>query len=316
MKNCCVIGGTGFIGSFVVRALLNKRRNVVVVARNESPTRPLPADVKYVPGDFGDRYFLKGVLRGIDEIIDLAYATVPKTSFDNPVHDILSNLPNAVNLLEVASSCSLDKIVLVSSGGVIYGHTNKIPINEEHPTNPISPYGITKLAVEKYAKMFYSTNDLPIVCVRPGNAYGETQKPFIGQGFVSTAIASILSGQELNLYGESGTIRDYIYVEDIANGIVSALINGEPGEVYNIGSGEGRSNKDILDILRPLAESKGFEIRLKTVPPRKFDVAVNVLDSSKLYLCSGWKAHVNFDEGIKKTWNWYSKRQEEFNRKN
>ena len=93
MKCCCVIGGTGFIGSFVVRALLKEERKVLVVGRNEFPSRPLPDKVEYIPGDFGDKYFLRGILRGVDEIIDLAYSTVPKTSYDNPVQDILENLP-------------------------------------------------------------------------------------------------------------------------------------------------------------------------------------------------------------------------------
>jgi UDP-glucose 4-epimerase len=306
MKCCCVIGGTGFIGSFVVNILLREERKVIVVGRSELPTRPLPGNVDYIPGDFGDKSFLRDTLRGVDEIIDLAYATVPKTSYDNPVYDILANLPNAVNLLEVASENATDKIVLVSSGGVIYGPTDKVPINEEHPTNPISPYGITKLAVEKYAKMFHITHALPVVCVRPGNAYGETQKPFSGQGFIATAIASILSGNVLNLYGESGTIRDYVYVEDIAHGIVAALINGQPGDIYNIGSGNGRSNKEILDALRPLAQAEGHEIKLNTLPLRKFDVPINVLDSTKLRHCTGWTMKISFNEGIKKTWDWFN----------
>ena len=203
-------------------------------------------------------------------------------------------------------------MVLVSSGGVIYGPTDKVPINEEHVTNPISPYGITKLAVEKYAQMFHTTHDLPVVCVRPGNAYGETQKPFVGQGFVATAIASILAGKELKLYGKSGTVRDYIYVNDIARGIVAALIHGRPGDAYNIGSGEGKSNKDILEALEPLARAEGLEIKLNTLPLRKYDVPINVLDSSKLYRCAGWKTQVSFNEGIRKTWDWFNSKQKKY----
>jgi UDP-glucose 4-epimerase len=312
MKCCCVIGGTGFIGSFVVNVLLGEGRKVIVVGRNEHPTRHLPDNVEYIPGDFGDTYFLRGVLKGVDEIIDLAYATVPKTSYENPVNDILANLPNAVNLLEVASKFKLKKVVLVSSGGVIYGPTDKAPINEEHVTNPISPYGITKLAVEKYAQMFHATHDLPVLCVRPGNAYGETQKPFVGQGFVATAIASILAGKELKLYGKSGTVRDYIYVSDIARGIVAALIHGRPGDAYNIGSGEGKNNKDILEALQPLARAEGLEIKLNTLPLRKYDVPINVLDSSKLYRCAGWKTQVSFNEGIRKTWDWFNSKQKKY----
>ena len=206
----------------------------------------------------------------------------------------------------MASAFTLEKILLVSSGGVIYGHTNKTPIDEEQATNPISPYGITKLAVEKYARMFHATRDLPIVCVRPRNAYGETQKPFSGQGFIATAIASILRGLALNLYGEAGTIRDYIHVEDVAGGIVAALSKGQAGGVYNIGSGEGRSNRDVLNALQPLAKAEGLEIKLNTLPLRKFDVPINVLDNSRFCRQTGWKPNVPFQEGIKRTWDWFS----------
>jgi len=307
MRRCCIIGGAGFIGSFVVRSLLDNGRNVIVVGRKEFPTRSLPDDVEYVSGDFGDTSLLHEILQKVDEVIDLAYATVPKTSYENPVQDILENLPPVVHLLDIASQYSLKKILLVSSGGVIYGHTDKTPIDEDQATNPISPYGITKLAVEKYARMFHVTRDLPIVCVRPGNAYGETQKPFSGQGFIATAIASILKESTLELYGEVGTIRDYIHVQDVAEGILAALSNGRPGSVYNIGSGEGRSNRDVLNALCPLAKSQGLEIIVNTRSIRKFDVPVNVLDYSKLNRETGWKAKISFKEGLQRTWDWFQK---------
>ena len=186
----------------------------------------------------------------------------------------------------------------------MYGKANEIPIKEDHPTKPISPYGITKLACEKYAYMFYKLKDLPIVCVRPGNAYGVRQRPFTGQGFIATAIASIINQQEVIIFGETGTIRDYIYVTDIANGIIAALEHGKPGVCYNIGSGVGRSNKDILDIIYPYAESAGLEPRVKILPLRQFDVPNNVLDSSKIKNKTGWENIVSFHNGIEKTWKW------------
>lgn len=309
MKYCCVIGGTGFIGSFVVNKLLSIGKKVCVIGRNELPSRKLPPNVKYIAGDFADKYFLSGVLRDASEVIDLAYASVPKTSYDNPVQDIWDNLPPAVTLLETASKFKLNKVVLVSSGGAVYGHTNELPIKETSHTNPISPYGITKLAIEKYAQLFHISRDLPVLCVRPGNAYGETQRPFVGQGFVATAIASIMHGKELTIFGEFGTVRDYIHVEDIASGIVAAMEYGTSGHVYNIGSGEGRTNRDILDALKPLAHSEGFTIKLNTQPLRKFDVPVNILDSSKLSKISGWLPGISFNDGIFRTWKWFKQKQ-------
>ena len=154
--------------------------------------------------------------------------------------------------------------------------------------------------------MFYKLKDLPIVCVRPGNAYGVRQRPFTGQGFIATAIASIMNHKEIVLFGETGTIRDYIYVTDIANGIIAALEHGKPGVCYNIGSGVGRSNKDILDAIYPFAKSVGLKPRVKILPLRQFDVPVNVLDSTKIIQETGWENTVSFHEGIEKTWRWFN----------
>jgi UDP-glucose 4-epimerase len=305
MIPCCVIGGTGFIGSHLVELLVTKGREVTVIGRSVSPARNLPEGVRYVAGDYGDRDFLRNVLQGTKEIIDLAYATIPRTSFENPVNDIISNLPASVNLLEVASSLELHKLIVVSSGGVVYGAPDGLPIPETHPTNPISPYGITKLAVEKYAFMFHEIHSLPVACVRPSNAYGERQKPFAGQGFIATAIASILRDQEIMIYGDHGTIRDYIHVSDVANGIVAVLDHGVLGSCYNIGTGKGKNNREVLDAILPFARALGLEPKVKVVPTQEFDVPANVLDSSKMENETKWRPLVSFEKGIERTWNWY-----------
>ncbi len=309
MIPCCVIGGTGFIGSHLVELLIANKRQVTVIGRSASPTRDLPEGVCYIAGDYGDKNFLANALQGMKEVIDLAYSTVPQTSFENPINDITSNLPAAVNLFEVASSMDLKKLIVVSSGGVIYGDPHYLPINESHPTHPISPYGITKLAVEKYAFMFHRIRSLPVICVRPSNAFGERQKPFVGQGFIATAIASILKRKEIAVYGEQGTIRDYIYVTDITEGIFSLLEKGMPGTCYNIGTGIGKSNKDVLDTLIPIAKDFSLKTKTKYLSPRGYDVPVNILDSMKLTNETGWKAEVSFEEGMEKTWKWFYDRR-------
>jgi UDP-glucose 4-epimerase len=130
--------------------------------------------------------------------------------------------------------------VLVSSGGTVYGVARSLPIAEDHPTEPISPYGITKLTIEKYAGMFGAASGLPIVIVRPGNAYGEGQHASTGQGFIATAMDAICRGEAVGVFGPIGTIRDYVHVADVASGIVAAWILGAAGETYNIGTGVGR----------------------------------------------------------------------------
>ena len=299
----CVIGGTGFIGRAVVDELLSLGRNVIIVGRLEQPVRPLPAGVSYIATSTEGA--LQTVLARSQEIIDLAYSTVPQTSFQDPINDIVVNLPEAVRLFELASPLPIRKFVWVSSGGTVYGRTDVPLIAETHPTHPLSPYGITKLAIEKYAHMYFESNNLPIVCVRPSNAFGAWQRAYSGQGFIATAIASVLDRRELTLFGEHGTVRDYLYVKDMAAGIVAALLHGRPGEVYNVGSGQGLTNRQVLSQLSLLAADSGYKLRLRVAPPRPFDVPTNVLDNSKLKTETHWQPRMSFTQGLAQTWNWY-----------
>lgn len=304
---CLVIGGAGFLGSSVTRLLVETGREVYALGRHPEPIRKLPRQVTYIPGDMNDRNLLREVLNGASEVIDLAYSTVPKTSFDDPLNDLLSNLPCGVTLLqEVALVRGIKKMVIVSSGGTVYGKAKFLPISETHPTNPISPYGITKLTLEKYAGMYGLYTQLPITIARPGNAYGEEQAAFTGQGFIATAIQSILQRKKINVFGKLDTVRDYLHVSDIAHGIMAILKYGGSGETYNIGSGIGRSNREVLNLIEPFARQIGLDIEYNILPERMFDVPVNILDSQKLYDVSGWRPEVLFEEGIQKTWNSFS----------
>ena len=307
-NRCCVIGGAGFIGSHVTRLLAASGRDVVVFDRRAASEVALPANVGYVCGDYSDRNQLKDVLADASEIVDLAYLTVPKTSFADPVYDILANLPASVGLLLEAAARSPRKIVLVSSGGTVYGVAARLPITEDHPQRPVSPYGITKLAIENYAWMFHHVSNLPVVVARPANAYGEGQRAQSGQGFIAAAMHCITTGGEIEVYGPEGTVRDYVHVSDIAAGIVATLEHGVPGEAYNIGTGVGHSNLDILRLLEPLAVREGLKVQARFLPPRHFDVPANVLDNSKLAAASGWTPAVTLREGIERTWNAVLKR--------
>jgi len=301
-KRCCVIGGAGFVGAHVTRLLAGSGREVVVLGRRKAAEVALSPNVTYVCGDYSDRSVLSEVLTDADEIVDLAYQTVPKTSFADPVYDILANLPASVGLLLEAATRPRRKIVLVSSGGTVYGVAAQLPISEDHPTRPVSPYGITKLAIEKYAWMLHHISNLPVVVARPANAYGEGQKTLTGQGFIAAAMHWIAAGCEIEVYGPEGTVRDYVHVSDVAAGIVATLGHGTPGQAYNIGTGVGHSNLDVLRLLEPLARQAGLEVRARLLPSRHFDVPANVLDSRKLSAASGWRAGIALGDGIERVW--------------
>lgn len=301
--NTLVIGGAGYIGTHLIPKLLDTGRSVTVLDRAATPLNELPKSVVYVAGDFGQGDLICELLDSHQEVIHLAYATVPNTSFENPLADLLQNLPPTVQLFSEMADRGA-KLVLVSSGGTVYGETIKLPIREDHPTKPISPYGVTKLTLENYARLYAVTHGLKFVCVRPANAFGVGQRPFVGQGFISTAIASAMRGKSIRIFGQSGTIRDYIYVSDLAAGIVSALEKGHLSKAYNLGSGAGLSNMDVIEAILPLINETGRDVHVEHLPERTFDVRQNVLDSTKLQTHTGWKPQVTFADGLRRTFDW------------
>ena len=299
----CVIGGGGFIGCYLVQALIKSGRDVVVLGRRSERPQGLHDSSQYVACDYGDRNSLRRAISNCEEIIDLAYATVPQTSFVNPIFDLQANLAPTLSLLEeVRDHGKMRRLVITSSGGTVYGPVERLPIIEDDPTSPISPYGITKLTIEHYALMFHKLAALPVTIVRPANAYGGGQKPFTGQGFIATAIGHILQREPVVIFGENGTVRDYIHVKDVANGILGALEYGRVGEIYNLGSGVGRSNRDVLKAIEPHAAKVGYDIKISPIEPRGFDVKANVLSFGKILSHAKWQPQVPFDEGIEEMW--------------
>jgi UDP-glucose 4-epimerase len=300
--NCCVLGGSGFIGTALVAQLCRSGRTVQVIGRGASPA-DLPAGATYVRADIRDTASLRGLFATATEVIDLVYGSVPKTSFDDPFADIQNNLPATVAVMEELARSQVERFIYVSSGGTVYGEASSLPISEEHPTRPISPYGVSKLASERYADLYRVCREVPSIIARPGNAYGERQAGNIGQGFIATAMWCCLRQEAVSVFGERGAIRDYIHVDDIATALLALLDKGVVGETYNIGTGIGTDNQQILDLVASLAEYSGIALpRVRINPIRPFDVKANVLDARKLELATGWQPRIGLRDGVKRCW--------------
>lgn len=299
-----IVGGGGFIGTAFLRTLASDpHREVTVLGRSPSPRHPIPPKMLYVQGDASDQPLVSKLISGTDEVVDLAFSTVPKTSFVDPLFDVMANLPAAVNLLQIASKANIQRYMLVSSGGAVYGNTAVRKVKETHPTNPISPYGISKLVAEKYAQFFHQMDQLPVVIVRPGNPYGALQIGKTVQGFVGAAISAIRANNPVTVFGEHGTIRDYLHIDDLAWGLHSILESGIEGTTYNLGSGQGSTNLDILNILSQFASAEGLNLQIYHEPERPFDVKSNVLDSSLAFKHTGWKAKIRLNQGLARVWH-------------
>ena len=307
-KSIALIGGTGFIGTNFIYKYQSTFRSIICIANDQQRfnSHKFAENVLFVKASSTKEElisFLKA--HEVEFLIDLAYSTVPKTSFEDPLNDIISNLHANVNTFEWVKQLDLKKIIWVSTGGAIYGQTESLLIDEFHPVNPISPYGITKLAIEKYAYMYHKIFNLPIVCLRPSNVFGPHQIPYRGQGFIATAIASIMEGKTITVFGSKGSVRDYLYIEDLITAIYLCLTLSKNGEVYNIGTGIGMNNLDILNNLSEKALSIGKEVKIIIKDSRPFDVDYNVLDSSKFIRQASWDVKNNFSDSLAKTWQWY-----------
>lgn len=309
---CCVLGGGGFVGTVLVEKLCQSGRSVLVVGRRNAPLS-LPKGAHYVRADIGDRVALRKIFASVSEVVDLAYGSVPKTSFDDPVADIMENLPMTVAMMEELACSQVARFVYVSSGGTVYGEANSLPIDESHTARPISPYGVTKLASERYADLYRVCRDVPTIIARPANAYGELQEGNIGQGFVATATWRYLQGLPVTVFGTRGTIRDYIHVDDIAEALIAMLDFGLVGDTYNIGTGIGTDNLQILEMLGRFARDSDISVPDTIIcDARPFDVTANILDSRKLSTASGWNPKVALENGIERCWIHALKRAREF----
>lgn len=300
MSRVIVFGGAGFIGSSLTRTLLEsgKYDEVIAVGRSTSPKCALPCGVKYLVGNTINDDFLGSVLSEDSHVIDLTYSTVPKTSFESPLLEVTENLPPSINLMVKCTDFRVKKYLLISSGGTVYGNSTHELINEGHSTNPISPYGITKLTIEKYALFFHQNLGLPAVIARPSNPFGPNQLGVSAQGFIGAAVSALLTKKPITIYGELGTVRDYLYIDDLANGILACLSVNTTGQIYNISSGLGFNNIDIIKMIE--SEFKRTFIAINHDAPRPFDVNYNVLDSQKLIAHSGWRPSLTIAEGLSK----------------
>ena len=306
---CCVIGGGGFIGRNLCEALAASGRDVVAIGR-KAAVQGLHRSVAYQAVNVSDMLALREVLKTCDEVIDLAYATVPQTSFIDPMNDLQSNLPRVVALMEeLKNHPQLRRFIVVSSGGTVYGQATRLPISEYSDTEPLSPYGITKLTIERYALMYQRLHGLPVVVVRPANAYGQGQQPFLGQGFIATAMGTILQEKPVPIFGKQGTIRDYVHVRDVASAMVAALQHGHNGDIYNIGSGVGRSNLEVIELIRPLAQASHLSVSVIHEPERNFDVSANVLNFGRLLSCTGWLPKISMEQGLQEMWHGFVDKQ-------
>jgi UDP-glucose 4-epimerase len=249
-------------------------------------------------GNFTCESDLINALSGCDICFHLVSTTLPKSSNTDPVFDIDSNLVGSVKLFQLAVKAGIKKIVFVSSGGTVYGIPRYIPITEAHPTDPICSYGITKLAIEKYLRLFHELHGLDSIVLRLSNPYGEGQKTFSGQGVVATFLEKAFCGETIEIYGDGSVVRDYIYIEDVVSALLLAMEYFGEMHVFNIGSGKGYSLNELLVCIEKTISMK---LKCSYLPKRAFDVPVNQLCIDQALCHLGWSPRIDLEHGMKRT---------------
>lgn len=301
---CLVLGGGGFMGSHLSKALLEQGHAVRIFERpNLRPVQVLPdgKDLEWVEGDFLNEEDMIRAVAGCPIIFHLISTTLPKSSNDNPVYDVESNLVGTLYMLEAARKAGVRKVLFASSGGTVYGIPKEVPIKESHPTDPVCSYGIGKLAIEKYLHLYHALHGLDYCVLRIGNPYGEGQRATAAQGAVAVFLNKALHGEVIEIWGDGTVCRDFIYVGDVARAFLKAMsYSGEHG-LFNIGAGEGRSLNDLIGAIESLV---GRPVARKYLPGRSFDVPTNILDISRAKTFLGWRPETLFRDGLFKTFKW------------
>lgn len=298
------MGGLGFLGSNLSRVLLRKGYSVRVFDKlycSRKLIKDIEDKVEVVEGDAEKPQDVIDALRNIDIVIDLVHTTVPGTSMQEPVYDVQTNVVSHVGWLSQLNKTKLNHIIYVSSGGTVYGIPQNNPIREDHPTHPICSYGITKLAVEKYIAMYADIFGIDYCICRPANAYGEKQHLHVGQGVIGVFMEQCLQEQPINIWGDGSVIRDYLYVEDMAEAIAGLIQHQGDNRVFNISSGIGYSINDVVNIIR---NDLKIQVQVNYLEPRDFDVPVNILDNSRLIRETGWKMRTDLASGIRRVCNY------------
>jgi len=296
-----VLGGGGFIGSHVCDMLLKAGHEVRIFEKehvSKENIAHLISDVEWVEGDFTNQTHIKEIVKGIDIVIHSIGTTHPRTSNENPVYDISSNLISSLHLLAEAKNAGVRKVIFFSSGGTLYGIPQTIPIPEDHPTEPICSYGIQKLAIEKYLRLYSHLYGLDYAIMRISNPYGERQRPVTTQGAVAVFLYKALKDEEIEIWGDGSVTRDYLHISDVARAVL--LLSNYHGEykLFNIGAGKGYT---LMDVIGMIEKTIGRSVKVRFTPARPFDVPVNILDTTRARTMLLWKPTIGFEEGIKRT---------------
>jgi UDP-glucose 4-epimerase len=299
-----VTGGAGFIGSALVR-LLAERGDEVRVFDNlstGSPDNLEDTDAELVEGDVRDLEALEAATRGRDAVVHLAAGTGVLPSVEDPFADFDLNARGTLSALWATHRAGARRFVFSSSNAPL--GAGAYPASEDKPVAPLSPYGASKATGEAYCSAFHGAYGLDAVAVRFSNAYGPRSAH--KGNVIPTFIRHLLANEPLVVYGDGNQTRDFVYVTDLADGLIRAMeADGAGGEVFQLASGVETSVNDLIALL---AEASGVEPRIDSRPPRAGEIVRNYSLVDKARDRLGYEPEVPLADGVRRTFEWFAER--------
>jgi nucleoside-diphosphate-sugar epimerase len=303
-----VTGGAGFIGSNIVDELVRRGHDVVVLddlsSGKEANLAGVRAKIDLRIGSITDLAAVQPACHGADYVIHMAARTSVPRSVEDPLDTNHVNIDGTLNVLLAARDAKVKRFVYAASSAA-YGETPTLPKVETMEAQPISPYGVTKYVGELYAQVFGRVYGLENASVRYFNVFGPRQDPTSQySGVLSRFMLSVIEEKPLGIYGDGEQSRDFTYVENIVNETLLACeAGGASGKMFNGGTGVRITLNEVLKLLEKIT---GRKIQVKYHPPRSGDILHSQADISLARKVLGYEPRVHFEEGLKRTWEWYN----------
>jgi len=294
-----VTGGAGFIGSHLSDRLIKEGHNVIVVDNLSTGKKEnINKKAKFYKIDIcSPKISLIFKKEKPETVFHLAAQINVRKSVEDPIKSAKTNILGSLNILENCKKYKIKKIIFTSTGGAIYGEANKIPTPESYPANPISPYGIEKLTIEKYLNYYYQIFKIPYIALRLSNVYGPRQNSKGEAGVVGIFIDKMLSKGQPIINGSGKQTRDFIYVEDVVSACLKAMEYKGKKEIFNIGTGIETSINELYKIISKLLKTK---IKPKYAPEKPGDLKRSCLNISLAKKELKWEPKFDLEKGLKK----------------
>jgi UDP-glucose 4-epimerase len=292
--------GAGFIGARVVHALIQAGHQVDVITRSapRPEVGPLLEGATVLLGDALSMSVVAGPLAEADHVVHAVGSSSPVESDLDPAADVSALVPPVIRLLELLRLRPSVGLTFLSSGGAVYGNVAATPADEDTPPQPINSYGILKLTAERYLEMYAQLYGIPVRILRIANVYGPGQPWVKGQGIVARLMSCALTGERFPIFGGGHNVRDYVYIEDVAQ-VVAGLVATDGGpRVLNVGSGRGYT---ISEVVRLVEQQTGRTINVEPMKARSFDVRSIVLDIRRLSQTLPFTP-LDLPTGLHRTW--------------